>query len=237
MRELVDVTVDDVPAPAPPCGRSCLVVGAGPGIGRATALAFALQGYDVGLIARRHQRASQMAAELTQNTGRKVRAFEGDASSEPALRAAIDAAIAELGAPDVLVYNVASHEPGRPLAVPLDHVMANFQTNVVGALIAARAVAPAMIDCGRGSILFTGGGFAYAPAADYCSLSIDKAALRSLTYSLAQQLGAHGVHVATVTVHGFVQTGTQYDPSRIARAFVQLHKQPKGQFETEIIIK
>src|SRR5690606_19887741 len=132
---------------------------------------------------------------------------------------------------------VAQHAPGRPMKVPLDELVANFRTNVVGALVAARAVAPAMIERGRGSILFTGGGFATAPAADYTSLSMDKAALRSLTFTLAQELGAHGVHVATVTVHGFVQTGTQYDPGRIARAFVQLHHQRKGHFETEIVCK
>ncbi len=218
-------------------GRSCLIVGAGPGIGRAVASAFALEGYDIALLARRHDRLAQMCGELAKKSGRKVRAYEADASSESALQQGIAAAREELGDPDVLVYNVASHEPGRPLAVPLDHLVANFRTNVVGALVAARAVAPAMIARGRGSILFTGGGFAYEPAADYASLSMDKAALRSLTYTLAQQLGAHGVHVATVTVHGFVQTGTQYDPNRIARAYVQLHQQPKGHFETEIVIK
>jgi len=57
----------------------------------------------------------------------------------------------------------------------------------------------------RGSIFFTGGSFAYEPAAEYSSLSLGKAALRNLTYSLAQELGAHDIHVATVTVYGFVQ--------------------------------
>lgn len=216
---------------------SCMIVGAGPGIGQAVALAFAGEGHDLALLARQPQRLTELCSEIGSKCERRVRAYAADASSESSLHQGIAAARAELGDPEVLVYNVAQHAPGRPLAVPLDDLVANFRTNVVGALVAARAVAPAMIARGRGSILFTGGGFATAPAADYASLSMDKAALRSLTYTLAQELGGHGVHVATVTVHGFVQTGTQYDPRRIAQAFVQLHRQAKGHFETEIVCK
>lgn len=216
---------------------SCLIVGAGPGIGQSVAVAFAQEGYDLALLARQPRRLTELCGDLGKKCGRRVFSYSADASSPDSLLQGIAAARAELGDPEVLVYNVAQHAPGRPLKVPLDELVANFRTNVVGALVAARAVAPAMIARGRGSILFTGGGFATAPAADYSSLSMDKAALRSLTYTLAQELGGHGVHVATVTVHGFVQTGTQYDPNRIARAFVQLHHQPKGHFETEIVCK
>ncbi|MEC9363801.1 MAG: SDR family NAD(P)-dependent oxidoreductase [Sinimarinibacterium flocculans] len=216
---------------------SCLIVGAGPGIGQSVAEAFAQEGYDLALLARQPQRLAGLCGELSKKSGRRIFSYAADAAAQESLLQGVAAARADLGDPEVLVYNVAQHAPGRPMNVPLDELIANFRTNVVGALIAARAVAPAMIARGRGSILFTGGGFATAPAADYSSLSMDKAALRSLTFTLAQELGAHGVHVATVTVHGFVQTGTQYDPQRIARAFVQLHHQPKGHFETEVVCK
>ena len=89
----------------------------------------------------------------------------------------------------------------------------------------------------RPTILFTGGGFAHEPASEFASLSLGKAALRSLTYTLAQELGASGIHVATVTVYGFVQTGTKFDPQQIARVYLELHKQPKGHFDTERIFK
>lgn len=216
---------------------SCLIVGAGPGIGHAVALAFANEGYDVALLARRRERLLASCEEIEQKTGRKAIAIAADAGDEASLLAGIAAARAAQGEPDVLIYNVASHAPGRPLGVALDQVVANFKVNVVSALLAARAVAPAMIERKRGTILFTGGGFAYEPAADYSSLSMDKAALRSLTYTLAQEMGVHGVHVATVTVYGFIQRGTHYDPTRIAASYVRLHRQPKGHFETEAIYK
>ncbi len=217
--------------------RSCVIVGAGPGIGNAVASAFAADGYDVALLARTPERLAPLCAEIRKKSGRQAMAFAADAGDEASLRAGLDAARDALGDPEVLVYNVAAFEIGRPMSVPIQRVADNFRTNVVGALIAARAVAPAMMANKRGTILFTGGGFAYEPAADYASLSMDKAALRSLTYTLAQDLGAHGVHVATVTVHGFVQHGTKFDPQRIAQAYLDLHHQPKGHFDIETVYK
>lgn len=217
-----------------PC---CVIVGTGPGIGHAVALAFAHEGCNVAMLARRPERLAGTCDEIYTKTGRQARAYKADATDADALILGLDTARADFGEIDVLVYNVATHERGRPLQVPVDRLMADFRTNVVGALVAARAVAPSMVERRRGTILFTGGGFAYEPAADYASLSMDKAALRSLTYTLAQELGSHGVHVATVTVHGFVQHGTRFDPSRIAGAFVSLHRQPKGHFDIETVYK
>jgi short-subunit dehydrogenase len=124
-----------------------------------------------------------------------------------------------------------------PTQVPVERLVEEFRVNVAGALVAAQQIAPAMVKARKGTILFTGGGFAYEPAMKYASLSLGKAALRSLTYTLAQELGTHGVHVATVTVHGFIQTGTRFDPQRIAQAYVWLHRQPKGHFDIEKIHK
>ncbi|MDD3764992.1 MAG: SDR family NAD(P)-dependent oxidoreductase [Nevskiales bacterium] len=217
--------------------QSCVIVGAGPGIGKAVAMAFAAEGYDIALLARQPARLQSMCADIDKKTGRTARAYAADASDEASLMKGLDAARADLGDPAVLVYNVATFEIGRPMVVSSEQVLDDFRTNVVGALIAARSVAPAMIQRGSGTILFTGGGFAYEPAADYASLSMDKAALRSLTYTLAQDLGTHGVHVATVTVHGFVQRGTKFDPRHIAEAYVQLHRQPKGHFDIETVYK
>jgi len=91
-----------------------------------------------------------------------------------------------------------------------------------------------MMEAGHGTILLTGGGLALAPLADLASLSIGKAAVRSLAFSLAEELEPAGIHVATVTICGFVQEGTHFSPDRIAAEFWRLHQQSPGQFETEI---
>jgi NAD(P)-dependent dehydrogenase (short-subunit alcohol dehydrogenase family) len=161
----------------------------------------------------------------------------GAPAHDPSLLAALRAAVRALGPVDVLVYNVASFETGRPTTLSTERLLAEFHTNVAGALTAAREVAGSMRKRKRGTLLFTGGGFAYEPAPNYASLSLGKAALRSLTYTLAQELGVDGIHVATVTVHGFVQPGTKFDPRNIAASYIALYRQPQGHFEIEKIFK
>lgn len=215
---------------------ACLVVGAGPGIGQAVALAFAREGYDLALGSRQPERLRALQPAL-EKAGASSRVYGVDAGSEPSLRQLFTDVRRVFGDPEVVIYNPASHVVGKPTALGSEQLVADFRVNVAGALICAQEAAPAMKTRGRGTLLFTGGGFAHEPAANYASLSLGKAALRNLTFSLAQELGAHGIHVATVTVYGFVQSGTHFDPLRIAEAFLQLHKQTPGHFQTEVVYK
>lgn len=215
---------------------ACLIVGAGPGIGQSVAQAFARDGYALALASRHPDRLDEFRRELEKD-GTPTRAYAADASDETSLRQLFASVRQDLGDPEVLVYNPAAHGVGKPMALTGEKLAADFSVNVTGALLCAQEAAGAMKQRGRGTILLTGGGFAHEPAANYASLSLGKAALRNLTYSLAQELGAHGIHVATVTVYGFVQSGTHYDPARIADAFLRLHKQKPGHFQTELVFK
>ncbi len=215
----------------------CLVVGAGPGIGVAVGAAFAKEGYGVALASRNPAALKPHCDEIRRSTGRAARAYAADAADEASLRALFTQVEAELGAPEVVVYNAASAHKGRPSTVPPQQWREDFNLNVVGALICAQLAAPAMREAGQGTVIFTGGGFAHEPSAPYASLSADKAALRNLTYSLAQELGGYGIHVATVTVYGLLQVGTHFDPRRIAATYVRLHHQPRGKFDIEVVYK
>ncbi len=215
----------------------CLVVGAGPGIGSAVAMAFAKEGYGVALASRHPARLQPHCDEIRRATGRAARAYAADAADEGSLRALFTQVTAELGAPEVVIYNAASAHKGRPTTVPPQQWLEDYRANVLGALVCAQLAAGPMREAGPGSILFTGGGFAHEPSAPYASLSSDKAALRNLAYTLAQELGAYGIHVATVTVYGFLQVGTHFDPQRIAATYVRLHHQPRGKFEIEVVYK
>lgn len=214
----------------------CLIVGAGPGIGQAVALAFAREGYDIALSSRNADKLKALQPGI-EKAGARSRAYSADAGDEVSLRRLIAQVRRDQGDPEVLVYNPAAHAVGKPTTLSSQQLIADFRVNVAGALVCAQEVAPAMKAKGRGTILFTGGGFAYEPAANYASLSLGKSALRNLTYSLAQELGASGIHVATVTVYGFVQSGTHFDPARIADAYLKLHRQPPGHFQTELVYK
>ena len=215
---------------------SCLVVGAGPGIGQSVAIAFAREGYDLALAARHPDRLKAVQPAL-EKAGAASRLYGVEAGDEGSLRRLFTAVRKDFGDPEVVVYNPASNAVGKPTALNSEQLVADFRVNVLGALVCAQEAAPAMKTRGRGTLLLTGGGFAYEPAANYASLSLGKAALRNLTFSLAQELGAYGIHVATVTVYGFVQSGTHFDPGRIADAFLRLHRQAPGHFQTEIVFK
>jgi len=211
----------------------CLILGAGPGIGRALALAFAREGYDIALAARYTEKLTAITSDVVTQTGRAARAFEVDAGSERSVSKLIDVIAAEMGMIEVAIYNAASLTHATPTLLSPDALSADLKVNVLGALAMAQRVTPAMRDAGHGTILFTGGGFALEPSAAWTSLGIGKAALRNLTFALAQELGKDGIHVATVTVHGFVQSGTQFDPTQIAKVYVDLHRQPRGSFDIE----
>lgn len=108
---------------------------------------------------------------------------------------------------------------------------------MAGALTAVQCVLPSMQAAGRGTIIFTGGGFALEPAADYASVSLGKAALRNLAFSLAHEMRGTAIHAGTVTICGMVKPGTHFDPNLIAETFVEFHKQPRDGFDTELMYR
>lgn len=86
-------------------------------------------------------------------------------------------------------------------------------------------------------MLFTGGGLALNPWPQAAALAVGKAGLRNLVYSLAAEMEPLGIHAATVTIVGMVQPGTEFDPERIADVFWQLHAEPRGKWQREIIFR
>lgn len=62
------------------------------------------------------------------------------------------------------------------------------------------------------------------PVVSRASAAISKAGLRNLTFTLAEELAPHGIHVGTVTIGGVVKAGTFFDPDAIAESFWNLHE-------------
>lgn len=207
-----------------------LLVGAGPGISLSTARKFGNKGFKVALIARRLQALQQYEAELSRE-GIEAKGFPGDVSSDESLKAAIDSVIKTYGKVDVLLYNAAVLKPGKPTKLTADDLINEFKINVSGALTSVKEVLPHME---KGTILLTGGGLALYPNADLASLSIGKAGIRSLAYSLHQELSPKDIYVGTLTIKGFVQEGTYFSPKNIANTFFSMYE---NQTETEIMFE
>lgn len=115
---------------------------------------------------------------------------------------------------------------------PRDSLNGDLTVNIDGALVVAQAVIPKVSERGAGSILLTGGGFALEPNPDYLSLSIGKAGIRALAHGLFESLKVKGVHVATVTVATFVDSGSNAAQA-VADQFWKLHNQQKGEWTVE----
>ena len=202
-----------------------LIVGAGPGISGATARRFAADGYAVGLIARREPALVDQGNAL-RDQGIRVEWAAADAGDPASLAAAVGQLVDALGPVDVLLYNVSA---GRQVTVedlsPED-LLTDLAVGVVGLQTAVRAVLPGMRERGAGTVLVTGGGAADRPITAMATLGVQKAAVRALAQVQAHGLEPVGVHVATVTVRGFV--GHQIHPDRVAGVYAELVAETSG---------
>lgn len=214
----------------------CVIVGAGSGVSMGVAHRFGREGFAIALIARRAEKLADLVAEL-KDAGIEALGFPADASAPADIENAIQHIEEQFGPINVLVYNAAKVHATALSELPLEELMTDLQINVGGALLAAQQVIPSMQEEGGGTILITGGGLALQPRPEYASLAAGKAALRNLTYSLAAELAEDNIHVATVTIAGFVQPNTFFDPHLIAEKYWQLHTQKKDMWETEIVYR
>ncbi|WP_208630434.1 SDR family NAD(P)-dependent oxidoreductase [Amycolatopsis kentuckyensis] len=209
-----------------------VIIGAGPGLGLAVARRFAREGLPLALVARSEDRLKTLADALTP-TGVPVLALPADSTDETALRTALDTATGEFGVPDGVVYNAAIIQPDRPGELSVQAHQEAWAVNVVGAIITAAHIAPAMARRGSGSFIITGG--MPEPKPEYMSLSLGKAGVRALVTLLDKQYGPAGLHFATVTVDGPIAPGTAFDPGDIAEHYWHLHSQQPREWTREIL--
>ncbi|MDQ3197988.1 MAG: SDR family NAD(P)-dependent oxidoreductase [Verrucomicrobiota bacterium] len=211
----------------------CVVVGFGAGNGLAIAKAFSREGHELALIARSRAKKENALAEL-EAAGATAQLFEADAADPKSLAAAFAEIRRDCGDPTLLIYNAFAMRMASPSATKPEDLVADFKSNVAGALGAVQQVLPAMKAAQSGTIIFTGGAFALDPMPRFASVGVGKAALRNLAFSLAKELGPQGIHVGTVTIHGMVKEGTHFAPEKIAESFLELYRQPKESFTTEV---
>ncbi|MBW7455598.1 SDR family NAD(P)-dependent oxidoreductase [Paenibacillus sepulcri] len=210
-----------------------VIVGAGPGVSLGIGKKFGGNGFRVVLVSRTQQSLEPNLQELHEQNIESY-GISADASDPDSLKQAFEQIKSEYGATDVLVYNAANIVPGDPLSLTEQQLINDFKVNTVGALTSAQQVIPEMIERKQGTLFFTGGAIALDPNPDYASLSLGKAATRSLALSLADTLSPHGIYVGQVLIADHVKRGTFYDPDRIADVFWNLYN---ARDQKEIIFK
>lgn len=175
-----------------------LIVGAGSGIGEASARRLAAEGFSVCLVGRRAERLETLAEELG------GLAVPADAGRPEQIEAAVDAAVAEFGGLDALVYSAGIGGGGAVHEQTLESWSRVLTTNLTGAFLTCRA-ALSHLAASRGAIVTIASlaGLRASPAsAAYCS---SKAAVIMLTQSIALDYGPHGVR-ANCLCPGWIRT-------------------------------
>ena len=195
-----------------------IVSGAGPGIGRATALAFAREGADLALAARRRESLDDLAAEV-KSLGRRAIAVPTDITDPEQCRHLAQATHEAFGRIDVLVNNAYTARPFLPFAdVDLQDWRNAMEVNLWGSLNMTQAVLPYMRDLGEGRVIMTSSAMRHA-LEGYGPYSTSKGALRTASRLLAKELGKYGIRVNTVT------PGVTADNPNSGRYFAELAKQ------------
>ncbi len=179
-------------------GRKALITGGDSGIGRAVAIAFAREGADVAInYLPQEEEDARAVVALIEKAGRQAVALPGDLRDAAFCRQLVDDAVKRLGGLDILVNNAARQASFDSIAdIPDDHFDDVFKTNVYALFHVTKA---ALAHLKRGAtIINTSSVQAFDPSKQLLDYAATKAAILSMTRSLAKQLGEQGIRVNAV---------------------------------------
>ena len=175
-----------------------VVTGAGRGLGRAVALRLAGEGHDLVLAGRSVAGLERVAAEV-EALGSRSHVVVTDVAAPDSV-GALGRAVEGLGGARVLVANSGVSGPTAPLwEVPPDEWAATLDVNLTGVYLSCRAVLPAMVARGTGSVVVMGSMTAKQPLSGRSAYAASKAALVGLVRSLALDAGRYGIRVNLVS--------------------------------------
>ncbi|PCJ23439.1 MAG: 3-oxoacyl-ACP reductase [SAR86 cluster bacterium] len=184
-----------------------LITGGSRGIGKAIALAFASKGARVAILYRSNQQAAD--ATLAQLSGDQHMALQADVTDAEAVSNAIDKLVAKFGKLDIVVNNAGIGEYHPITSTNYEdwqHVWRQtLDTNLIGPANVCFCAAKHMIDSGGGRIVNITSRGAFRGEPNKPAYGASKAALNSLSQSLAVALAPHKIFVGAVAP-GFVNT-------------------------------
>ncbi|MDT8860663.1 3-ketoacyl-ACP reductase [Alkalihalobacillus sp. MEB130] len=179
-------------------GKVAIVTGAGKGIGKATAIALAKEGVQVGLLARTEADLLEVANEI-EATGSKAAYATADVSSLEQVEQAISKITGELGQADILINNAGTGKFGSFLELSPEEWKSMIDINLMGAYYVTRTVLPQLIEKNGGDIINISSTAGQKGAPVTSAYSASKFGLLGLTESLALEVRKHNIRVTALT--------------------------------------
>lgn len=176
-------------------GKVILITGAGRGIGRASALAFAAAGANVACLSRTHSETLSLVQDIAQKGHPRAIAIAADVTDADAPERVLGEVQRELGFVDVLVNNagisrISDVEHERNMAPAMEVV----EVNVRGSLNFVHAVVPSMIKNKRGVIINVVSVLSTISLPYFSAYSAAKAALIRATHIMDLEFRPHGIY-------------------------------------------
>jgi NAD(P)-dependent dehydrogenase (short-subunit alcohol dehydrogenase family) len=206
------------------------LIGAGPGLGLATARRFGAAGHSVALLSRDSEKLDGLSRDL----GREnvtARGFRADALDPASLTSALKEAAEALGPVEILQYSpLPRGDFMKPVldtgAADLDDPLA---FSLKGPIACVEAVLPGMRELGRGTLLFVNGGSAVRPHPGRAGTSIAFAAESAYAAMLHEALAPENVYAAQLIVPGVIRPeAANSSPDALAERLFTLHRTRDG---------
>jgi len=218
-------------SPAPLSGKVALVTGASSGLGRHSARVLAAAGAHVAIAARRTDALASLAQEIAA-TGGRAYAVAMDVRDARSVADAVANAEATLGPIDILLNNAGIATTRAFLEQDEAEWQSVLDTNLHGAWRVARACSTRMAAAGRGgTIVNTGSILGLRVARHVSAYAAAKAALHSLTASMAMELARHSIRVNALAP-GYIATELNRDFLSGPAGQAMLKRVPLGRFGT-----
>src|SRR5581483_2244535 len=189
-----------------------MVTGAGSGLGRAVAIAFAQHGADVAVIDLDQASVCETAHAICA-AGRKSCVVQADVSEINAAETAVRQTVEQLGRLDILVNNAGTWSVQPFLEITEEEWDRVFRVNTKGLLVWLQAAARHMSRNGGGRIINISSLASRMALPNYAAYAASKAAVDSITRSAAAALGKYNIRVNTVSP-GRMDTSMQRETER-----------------------
>jgi NADP-dependent 3-hydroxy acid dehydrogenase YdfG len=180
-----------------PDRRPALVAGASSGIGEATAIKLAANGFPVALGARRVDKLQEIVEKIRADGGEAI-AVHLDVTDPDSVKAAIEQTTSELGEIEVLVAGAGDTYFGKLDSISTEQFESQIQIHLIGANRVASAVLPGMIERRRGDLIFVGSDVALRQRPHMGAYGAAKAALVAMVTNYQMELEGTGVRASIV---------------------------------------